>query len=102
MNYEQVDIALGFLEDNKYLVLQVPYAKDIVLVMNYLLEKLKPEIEEYISDSIRLTNGRYIMLQSFNGNEQSGYGVGAGKCFMVDRLNDRSYLDKLEVVESCV
>ena len=101
MNYEQVDIALGFLEENSGIILQVPYARDIKLVSCYLKEKLTKEIKELRPDGIKLTDGRYVLIQTIGGGA-CGYGVGADRCFFVDRLNDRSYLDKLEVVESCV
>ncbi len=102
MNYEQIDIALGFLDDDSCIVLQVPYFKDIELVRWHIIEKLKPDVKGCTLDTVTLTNNRTIYIDVFGSKEQSGYGVGAGKCFLIDRLNDRSYMDNLEVVGQCV
>lgn len=99
MNYEQVDIALGFLgDDTEYIVLQVPYARDVVLVMDYLTSKHRDIIECCTPNSIKFINGERVFIESFVGNDQSGVGVGSGKCFMIDRMYDRLYMVRLEVV----
>lgn len=100
MRYDQMDIALGFLEDNSSIVLQVPYARDIQLVNEYLVKKLRPVLIEWSKDWVALTNNRKIYIDTIS-HYSTGYGVGPGKCFFIDRLNDRSYMDRLEVV-GCV
>lgn len=100
MNYEQVDIALGFLEENSGIVLQVPYFRDIQLVREYLREKLAKGIVELRADGIKLTGGRYILIEAIGGGA-CGYGVRPGEVFLIDRLKDRSYMDRLEVT-GCV
>lgn len=101
MNYKQVDIALGFLDDDSTIILQVPYARDIALVHRYLVEKLRSEYEKYTRSTILLTRNRIIHIESFGNNEQAGIGAPRGKIFLIDRDHDRSYLDRLEVT-GCV
>lgn len=100
MRYDRIDVALGFLDENSRIVLQVPYFRDIQLVRRYLQEKLAKEITEFRPDGVKLTNDRYILIQAI-GSGACGYGIGADKCFFIDRLNDRSYMDRLEVM-GCV
>ena len=100
MRYDQVDQALEFLDDDSFIVLQVPYFRDIQLVRWYLREKLAKAIIESRPDGVKLTNDRYILIQAI-GSGACGYGIGADKCFFIDRLNDRSYMDRLEVT-GCV
>jgi len=97
MRYDQIDIALGFLEDDSSIVLQVPYARDIQLVNEYLVKKLRPAIIKRSKDWVALTNNRKIYIDTIS-NYSTGYGIGAGRCFFIDRLNDRSYMDGIEVV----
>ena len=96
MRYDQIDIALGFLEDDSSIVLQVPCARDIQLVNEYLVKKLRPEVKKWSKGWVALTNNRKIYIDTIS-NDQTGYGVGPDKCFFIDRLNDRSYMDRIEV-----
>jgi hypothetical protein len=100
MRYDQVDQALEFLDDDSFIVLQVPYFRDIQLVRWYLREKLEKAIIESRPDGIMLAGNRHILIEAIGGGA-CGYGVGANKCFFIDRDHDRSYMDRLEVT-GCV
>lgn len=97
MRYDQIDIALGFLEDDSNVVLQVPCARDIQLVNEYLVKKLRPEVKKWSKGWVALTNNRKIYIDTIS-HYSTGYGTGAGRCFFIDRLYDRSYMAELEVV----
>ena len=89
MQYSQVDIALGFLEPNSYIVLQVPYWRDTELIYRYLYDKFgmptkrTPKYAEWNIGRI------YVEVVS----EHSGYGIALNQLFFIDRDHDRRYLE---------
>lgn len=84
MRYEQIDLALTFLEASDEIVLQIPFYQNFRLVREYLVRRLG-EPSYYTRDKLVYCN-KIIRLE-LAGNEFAGRGY-TGPCFLIERQHD--------------
>lgn len=95
MQYEQVDNALMFLEENSSILLQVPYSMDIALVRKYVIEKLgRPSVLR--ERELIYPENRRVVFESVVGRDTCGLGFDWGRIFFIDRAHDRDYYREFE------
>ncbi|MGJ0846518.1 hypothetical protein ACR77J_07510 [Tissierella praeacuta] len=96
MNYQQIDRALSFLDkNNRSVILQVPYEKDVKLVIEYILCKYSDFKIVTRRHNTLCTSDFEVKIESVYGNK-AGYGY-QHSTFFIDRHKDFSYYEWLEV-----
>lgn len=93
MNYEQIDVALQFMEPRDIIVLQIPYLQDINLVRHYIINKLGTPKNHNRFDMV--FDQGIIKVEVLNVG-CFGMGYRHKPTFWIDRLNDRSYYKYIE------